>query len=283
MITEHVAVCPICDSPESSPHYPQHHIVKCDGCQLIYLQEVPTEKELWDIYQTYAREESHMRLPKTVEDIRTSSLRRLPFWEFLETCEEFPDVINPWYPVFHHLDVGCGWGAFLAESRLRGFTPRGVELTGNAVEFARTILGIPVFQGQMQNLPDHGTLSLVTMLHVIEHLPNTWRALDSVHSRLRHAGIFCGIVPNIDSLMSKKLGAHWGWLDPNYHYIYYTPKTLRSTLDVAGFEVLKLTTRNGDYHKADVEQAAQEAGMSLEEANDRLLGEEIWWIARKRA
>lgn len=263
--------CPVCGEVEASTVRTSADIVKCHGCDLVYLRTRFTRQTMFEVYQSYAREESHMRLPKTVDEIRTTGIRREGF------LQELPTEIKPG----RMLDIGCGWAAMLLNARGKGFQVEGVELTGIAVEFANTILGIPVFQGQIEDATIKPGLRLVTMLHTLEHLPTPSEALTKIHSLLEPGGWFCGIVPNFDSICSRTLGEKWGWLDPNYHYTHYTPSTLAKTLQRFGFRMRKLFTTNGDYHRPDVEAVAASKGLTLDECNTMMMGEEIHFFFQK--
>jgi hypothetical protein len=49
-------------------------------------------------------------------------------------------------------------------------------------------------------------------------------------------------VPNFASAEARWLGAHWYNLDVPYHFWHFTPDTLRSLADAAGFEVVAVET-----------------------------------------
>lgn len=70
------------------------------------------------------------------------------------------------------LDVGCGFGHFLALAQQRGITGQGLEVAAVKVEYARRALGLDVQVGSIAALP-HGDRSVdaVSALEVVEHLP----------------------------------------------------------------------------------------------------------------
>lgn len=271
----HIEVnCPICDSGKYSPIYPDKHIVKCMDCSLVYLRIRLDEKSMYELYQGYANESSHMRLPKTVEDIRNSGLRRQPFMEAMQ------HHAGQWRDNDKLLDVGCGWGAFLHNARDKGFEPWGVEITESCVEFARRVIGIPVILGGVE-MCHQEHFSVVTSIHSLEHLPNPAQALRNTYDKLKPGGWFCGIVPNFDSLCSRMMLEDWKWLDPDYHYTYWTPDVLRSTLTRFGFTDIQFSSTSGDYGTKEPEAAASLAGPPLRVINGLLQGEELWFFCRK--
>ena len=274
--------CPACGSMATARARYIADIVTCVDCGLTYLRTVPDQSTLKVTYDMYADEFSHMRLPENEEEAKASPLRREYFLNEIQQFVKTPGNM---------LDVGCGWGAFLMAARERGFKPQGIEVTPRAAAFARQTLGIPVDTKPLeeQEYPEK-TFTLVTMNHVLEHLPNTSETLKTVYRILEPNGVFAGIVPNFASFCSEMEGERWSWLDPNFHYVHFTPETLRRVLEEAGFVVEKLYTAKGDYDTERLkfcllqkygELSAEEYEQKIRELEEAGKGEEIRFIARK--
>ncbi len=274
--------CPGCGRSEATQIRKSAEIVQCQGCGLVYLRTRLTKSEREKFYQSYADDGSHLHLPRSDEELHSTPLRRKYFLD---------EILQFTQPGGTLLDVGCGWGAFLLEARDRGFEPRGIEITRKAATYAADTLQLPVSTTQFLETsfqPD--SLAVVTMLHVLEHLPETREVVERVFSILKPGGLFCGIVPNIASLCSIKQGDGWRWLDPNYHYVHFSPKTLRDLLQRAGFCIERVYTTGGDFTRETIRAIARRtAGLSTEQEIDRYLaeveelgyGEEIRFVARK--
>jgi 2-polyprenyl-3-methyl-5-hydroxy-6-metoxy-1,4-benzoquinol methylase len=89
------------------------------------------------------------------------------------------------------LDVGCASGTLLWLAKQRGFDVRGVEVSRGAAEFARNILGMDVVCGQLEN--GHfrdGDFDVVTMIHVLEHLPNPRQVIRGIFRVLKEDGVY---------------------------------------------------------------------------------------------
>ena len=274
--------CPACGSLATTRARYIADIVTCVDCGLTYLRQLPDASRLKTVYDQYADEFSHMRLPGSPEEVKQSVLRRD---YFLDEIERF---------VSHKgqmLDVGCGWGAFLDAARERGFQPQGIEITPRAAEFARKQLNIPVDTKPLEEQRfESNTFSLITMNHVLEHLPRTHQVLEKVFQILEPGGIFAGMVPNFGSFCSEMEGEYWEWLDPNFHYVHFTPETLRKVLENSGFEVEQLYTVKGDYNQQKLtycilQKYGELTDNEIKEIQNRLeeegRGEEIRFIARK--
>lgn len=284
--SESLQNCPLCGTAAAeAPVYRETtDIVKCSECGLVYLRTLPHPALVHAYYQTYAdAPTSHMRLPTTISEIKTSGLRRENFLEAL---------------VAHHpqrgdlLDIGGGWGAFAANARDKGFTSSNCEIACKQANFCSTILGIPTYTEDVYTATlEPESLEVVSCIHTLEHLRETRTVLAAVYSLLRPGGLFCGIVPNIESLCSQKMKERWPWLDAAEHFVHFSTSTLRACLETRGFQVLKISTTTGDFSVDLLQRCVTELldkALSQTEFNAYLQqigaegkGEEIWFFAQK--
>jgi SAM-dependent methyltransferase len=278
--TERIA-CPFCDVVEAVSVRTAGDIVRCDRCSTVYLRTRNNAAARHRTYQRYADEGSHMACPADPAGVKSSGLRR-PYL--------LDELMRLGVTIGRYLDVGCGWGALLDEARDRGFAVQGVELTKRSAAYACLRLQIPVVNGDFDTVhPPEGVFSVVSMVHVLEHLAAPKAALERIHGLLRPGGVYFGIVPNFASLCSRTEGDNWLWLDPHYHYVHYTPDTLRRHLEEAGFTIERIYTATGDYGRAPVLAAARAAypGEGLDDdaliqrIEREMQGEEIRFFARR--
>jgi glycosyltransferase involved in cell wall biosynthesis/GT2 family glycosyltransferase/ADP-heptose:LPS heptosyltransferase len=274
--------CPFCQSTEANKFRSRGDIVECGKCKIIYLRTRLKREAMAILYQSYADGESHMALPQTDEQIKKSALRREYF------MQELIELIKPQGTL---LDIGCGWGGFLTNAQEKGYQARGIEITKKCLEFAKARLGLPVTSSQFTDTHfEPNSIAVVTMLHSLEHLPDPRAALEKIYQILEPNGVFCGIVPNIESFCSQIEGDLWDWLDPAYHYIHFSPETLKAILQQVGFIVEKIYTASDDYgvknqfklikdiYKLDSNEEISACLKSLEERGQ---GEAIRFFARK--
>ncbi len=141
------------------------------------------------------------------------------------------------------LDIGCGSGTFLHLARRRGFLPHGMDVSPHAVAAARRQYELPVRQGDIGSdvWKGHG-FDVITMFHVLEHLPDPHKALAAAGELLNPGGILIVQVPNAASLQARLFGARWYGFDVPRHVINFTPRSLRLLLAGTGFSC-RLTNR----------------------------------------
>jgi hypothetical protein len=247
MIASERVNCPVCMWTEAHTVRTSADIVTCAGCGVTYLRTRPTVRELEEWYQKYASNPgSHMKLPETLKQAKLSGLRRN---DFMREVMEFVGSVKPDRGT-SLLDIGCGWGAFLDNAKDIGFSVTGVGIFEEVESFVLNVLGIHVFEQQLEECPLGGPYKAVTMIHSLEHLPNTARSLGLIHDILEEDGWVCGIVPNFASYCSQRMREKWPWLDQNVHYVHFTPETLPKVLHAFGFAVHRIYTVSGDFYPA---------------------------------
>lgn len=141
------------------------------------------------------------------------------------------------------LDVGCGNGEYLNNMRCAGWEVTGVEPDEESVRAGRSRHGLKIYHGVLEDvyLPDN-TFDVITMQHVIEHLPNPMRTLRCVHRLLRPGGRLVVVTPNVDSLARRIFSSDWVSWDPPRHLFVFSRQALRHVVTDAGFCVRQVWT-----------------------------------------
>jgi len=141
------------------------------------------------------------------------------------------------------LDLGCGNGQFLARMRELGWDTLGIEPDPEAAKIARDNHGLEVYVGAVDEVGLPADLfDVITMSHVIEHLPDPIHILRVCGRLLRRGGRLVMITPNIGGLGHRLFGQAWRGLDPPRHIMLFSVKTLRACAESAGLDVVELWT-----------------------------------------
>ncbi len=156
--------------------------------------------------------------------------RMLTFTRFLHHIDQFHK------PPGKLLDVGCHIGTFLRLAAERGWESFGVEPSHWAVEYARDKHELNVTQGVAKDAHAfHTRFDLITLIDVVEHVPDPVQELKDIRALLAPNGTFVLTTMDFGSLFARVTGKRWPWL-MRMHLFYFTRETISTTLEAAGFE-----------------------------------------------
>jgi SAM-dependent methyltransferase len=219
--------CPICGESRGEPLHPEgsFQMVRCSSCQFIFLNPRPTAESLHHFYQTYLPEEE-------------SSIES---WEKMmkSIFHRAANLLKRYGKNGRLLDVGCGFGFFVAEMKHKGWEAVGVEISEKALDYARNVLGLAIHPGPLEKagFPDNH-FDAVTGFYVIEHLPFPKAFLGECYRILKPGGLLLLRYPHTTPI--KNLLHFLGLKDRLYdlpaHLCDFSPKIIQECLEKIGFE-----------------------------------------------
>ena len=118
------------------------------------------------------------------------------------------------------LDIGCGNGNFLHAMQRRGWTITGIEPSEHGAQRAGTDYGLEVINDDVfqVDLPPE-SFDLITLWHVLEHVPDPIAFIQRIQSWLKPAGKLLIAVPNFSGIEARLLKTRWAFLDiPRHQY-----------------------------------------------------------------
>ena len=140
------------------------------------------------------------------------------------------------------LDVGCATGDFLEAMARFGWRVQGVEPHGPSAEQAnRRLAGyadqaVRVGTLEQAGFPD-AAFDVITLWHVIEHLPDPRRTLQEIRRILKPGGLCLIQTPCWGSLESFLFGPYWSGLDCPRHFWIFSRFTLQALAEQCGFSI----------------------------------------------
>jgi SAM-dependent methyltransferase len=144
------------------------------------------------------------------------------------------------------LDVGCGNGAFLLRMQTLGWRGVGVDFDAAAIRVARDAHRLEAYCGRLDDVPlRDGSFDVITMAHVIEHVPDPKRTFEQCARLLKPGGRLVVVTPNGIGLGHSRFGRHWFALDPPRHLFIFTPRSLAECATAAGLDVVDCWTEAG--------------------------------------
>lgn len=198
--------------------------VSCDACSLLYTPTVPTPDQLGAYYSAQRGSPEGVARP----DGRQVMADGLAWEAILDRVErQLPGQGRL-------LEIGSGWGTFLACAAWRDWDVVGVELSPHATAFARRTFGVEARAASVPDqLPDE-RFDVIVAFEVIEHFVDPGAVLSALRSRLRDGGLLVLTTPDLDHPAHR---AH-GLRDPMWsvpgHLVWYDRATLDRALRRAG-------------------------------------------------
>lgn len=122
------------------------------------------------------------------------------------------------------LDIGAGTGDFLKLAQDYGWKVSGVEVNKSArslsekkgIALAETLESV---SGQQ--------FDVVTLWHVLEHLPNLERTLQELEALVKPGGVLIIAVPNFKSFDASYYKEYWAAYDTPRHLWHFSRKAMR--------------------------------------------------------
>ena len=126
------------------------------------------------------------------------------------------------------LDYGCGTGDFLTVAQSKGWTVQGVEPDSKARNIANQKLSGKIYQ----TLPSSTSqrFNIITLWHVLEHIPALNQTLETLRSQLSPQGYLILALPNLESFDASHYRTHWAAYDVPRHLYHFSKSTLAQLL-----------------------------------------------------
>ncbi|MFA6537249.1 MAG: class I SAM-dependent methyltransferase [Patescibacteria group bacterium] len=148
------------------------------------------------------------------------------------------------------LDLGCGNGLFLYNLQKYGkFEVCGVEMSDFAAEQARTKLGLDVRTGTLaNNVFLDNFFDIITLNHVLEHLPNPREILLELKRILKSGGVIMLTTPNAKSFLARIFGKYWFALETPRHLNIFSKKSILALIEkTEELEIVKADYQISNY------------------------------------
>lgn len=266
----HTTTCPACESTSVGAavavpdrEYRTDYVATytpCISCGTIFQTPMPTDAELASFYPaTYHAQTGAGLLNKVRQGMR---FRRL------EALMADDGAI---------LDFGCGNGAFLfyAAARLPGRRFFGYEIADERRVTEHLDGAVTIVNGSIDDLL--GVLPpcrLITLNHVIEHLPDPYGAVTALAAHLLPGAAFEGQTPAAGSLEHRVFRTCWSGYHAPRHTVVFSMAGLRIFLSRVGLEQVEV---DGGFNPAAL--AVSLAAVARQRSRRPIHREGLGWLA----
>jgi len=227
-----VLVCPICGAKTFTPFLnckdyavsqETFQLVQCAQCQFVATSPAPHNNDIAKYYlsDTYI---SHSNKAKTLLDkfyllARTFTLK----WKLKLISNNLNKTTDVTL-----LDYGCGTGEFLKKCKSRGWKICGIEPS----DIARIQSSEATKALIAPSLADisFNKFDIITLWHVLEHIPDLDDTLEKLKSRLSDSGTMFIAVPNHKSWDATYYKAYWAGYDLPRHLWHFSQQNMETLL-----------------------------------------------------
>ncbi|MBU2995908.1 class I SAM-dependent methyltransferase [Cellulophaga baltica] len=172
---------------------------------------------------------SHTDASKNFTDRIYQKVKKINLKNKITLVQKFTDAKNI-------LDVGAGTGDFLVVAKNFGFQVSGVEPNFKAKEKAIE-KGIDL-KSSLDDF-ENSTFDVITLWHVLEHLPNLEEQVSKLSNLLSENGVLIIAVPNFKSYDAKFYKIHWAAFDVPRHLWHFSKSSIQKLFSKTGFELVK--------------------------------------------
>lgn len=135
------------------------------------------------------------------------------------------------------LDIGAGTGDFLQEAHNQNWNTTGIEPSAKAKTIA-VQKGVS-FAESLEALEDH-SFDVITMWHVLEHVPNLEKQIQELKRLLKPTGTIVIAVPNFKSYDAQHYGHFWAAYDVPRHLWHFSKLSISKLFEKESMKLKKV-------------------------------------------
>ena len=240
------SACPICDTPSQYEYsgrdlmfdlHTRYDYFVCPECACVFQSPIPGMDVIASFYpETYTVFDQENRT-RNISKLRKAFLQStrgydhlrspLPYRLLAAFMALFQQSTTPaWEGGGRLLDVGCGNGRFLTSMRTLGWDVQGVEFSETGMKACR-MSELLVHHGDLASARfSDGGFELVTVGHVIEHVPEPRPFMAELTRILRPGGRLVVETPSSEALGRQWFNTYWYANDVPRHLFLFSPANL---------------------------------------------------------
>ncbi|WP_308469746.1 class I SAM-dependent methyltransferase [Gelidibacter japonicus] len=137
------------------------------------------------------------------------------------------------------LDVGCGTGDFLQVAYKSGWAITGIEPNEQARKIANKKTNDSVFNSEKLFKLEEQKFDVITLWHVLEHLPELNEHLSVFAKLLKPEGVLIIAVPNYKSYDAKLYKEYWAAYDVPRHLWHFSQESITKLANKINMKIIK--------------------------------------------
>lgn len=233
-----ITSCPTCGSKQFSDFHScidytvSHETFKlreCTTCQMLITTPRPDDNDLGKYYQSKDYISHSNKAASLIDKIYLIARHY--------TLRKKLNLISNYKHQGTLLDYGCGTGEFINICKSNGWEIKGVEPSTTARAKASELTGEKITESIQDIDSQH---DVITLWHVLEHVPDLERTVDALYSRLKENGIIFIAVPNYKSFDAQHYKNYWAAYDVPRHLWHFDQNSMKELLTKKQFTLEKI-------------------------------------------
>jgi len=213
-------------------------VIKDLKTKIIFLEKYITTNEYYSLLKYNDDDRKFLdKSIKKIANVKTSSGNiKIPFIEddYRRAVQFEKNLKNK-----DILDFGCGWGGFLRNVK-NYKSLSGIELRNECINYIRKNIKKIDISDNLNSFDKK--FDIITMFHVLEHIPYQIKTLKLLKSKLKNKGKIIIEVPHAEDflILQEELKEFKNFIFWSEHLILHTYKSLKSILLKAGFKSVNI-------------------------------------------
>lgn len=203
-------------------------VTLCSSCGLVQQADIPTQDQLRIYYSHHYRTDYKRTYTPKLKYVFRAGKAAKNRLEFLRSSGIACDQTN-----LAFLDIGAGGGEMVFAATKAGFKAKGIEPNEGYSSFARDAYGIEVATGGLEDVHE-SELDVVTMFHVLEHMPDPVAVFRRLHQIIKDDGFLLVEVPNIEQADASPSNIFF-----KAHLFYFSKATFLAAASL-GFDAVRV-------------------------------------------
>ena len=144
------------------------------------------------------------------------------------------------------LDIGCGTGDFVMACKRNSWTVSGIEPNDKARKLAELKLkeeangGKAIFRSIEELVKINKKYDVITMWHVLEHIPNLEQYINLIKNLLNPGGTLVIAVPNFMSFDANHYKTYWAGFDVPRHLWHFSKESIKLLFESEKYKLSKV-------------------------------------------
>jgi 2-polyprenyl-3-methyl-5-hydroxy-6-metoxy-1,4-benzoquinol methylase len=236
----HYSNCPVCGSTnvffvlkakDETVSKKYFEIFECSDCTLRFTQDVPGEDYIGDYYKS-SDYISHSNTSKGLINKLYHTVRSITLQSKRKLVEKSSGKKKG-----NLLDIGAGTGAFASTMKNAGWSITALEPDETARTNAKKDFDIDLLSSENLFKLAPNTFDVITLWHVLEHVHELHKYLDTFYSLLIDGGTLIIAIPNYISYDAKKYSNNWAAYDVPRHLYHFSAQSMHTLLTRHGFKL----------------------------------------------